>query len=157
MALLLLHVAHSLLLPWLTSISTPTPQWSHYPLTQSTTKLTNSAILLNRSWTNSEEDTRDRMESKSGATRLHSQKWSRECPILERRAFPRQHSHKDWCFTAHQEHPFKDITPQWPPCTNGHPNTTFSSASDGNCSIYILLLHRVYWTKSMATHELLSK
>lgn len=89
--------------------------------------------------------------------KLHSQKRSRECPILERRAFPRQHSHKDWCFTAHQEHPFKDITPQWSPYTNGHPNTTFSSASDGNCSIYILLLHRVYWTKSMATHKLLNK
>lgn len=32
MALLLLHVAHYLLLPRLTSISTPMSQWSHYSL-----------------------------------------------------------------------------------------------------------------------------
>lgn len=34
-----------------------------------------------------------------------------ECPILERRAFPQQHSHNR-SFTAQQEHPFKDNTPQ---------------------------------------------
>lgn len=122
---------------------------SEYPKAH---KLRNS--LRNRSWMNSVEDTRERMESKSGATKLHSQKWSRGMPHIREKGLSnsKQHSHNDWCSTAHQVHPFKDIIPQ-----NCHLNATFNSAFAASCSIYILLLHIVYWIKSMAIHKLLNE
>lgn len=99
---------------------------------------------INRSWINSVEDTRDRMESKRGATKLHSQKWSRGMPHIREKGLSnsRQHSHNDWCSTAHQVHPSKDRIPQ-----NCHLNTT----------LQLCFCCKLFHLHSVTAHGLLNK